>query len=132
MTVSHFHADCPSYILPIKGGNMATIKIRFGIRLFQLRNEAGMTQASLAEKTNLSVDSISRLERGERAPSLESIEKISKALKVRSSDLFNFDGEEIAALSESPFESLELWRVLRNKRSKQVKKITEIAKIVLK
>jgi len=47
------------------------------------------------------------------------------------SELFNFDGQEIAALSESPFESLELWKLLRNKRSKQVKKITEIAKIVL-
>lgn len=110
---------------------MTTIKKKFGVHLFQLRNKAGMTQANLAEKTNLSVDSISRIERGERAPSLESIEKISNALKVRSSELFNFDGQEIAALSESPFESLELWKLLRSKRSKQVKKITEIAKIVL-
>ena len=110
---------------------MTTIKKKFGVHLFQLRNAAGMTQASLAEKTNLSVDSISRIERGERAPSLESIEKISNALKVRSSELLNVDGEEIAALSESPFESLELWKLLMNKRSKQVKKITEIAKIVL-
>ena len=110
---------------------MTTIKKKFGVHLFQLRNAAGMTQASLAEKTNLSVDSISRIERGERAPSLESIEKISNALKVGSSELFNFDGEEIAALSESPCESLELWKLLRNKRSKQLKKITEIAKIVL-
>jgi transcriptional regulator with XRE-family HTH domain len=81
--------------------------------------------------TNLSVDSISRIERGERAPSLESIEKISNALKVRMAELFNFDGEDIAALSESPFESLELWKLLKNKRSKQVKKVTAIAKIVL-
>lgn len=110
---------------------MTTIKKIFGVHLFQLRNEAGMTQANLAEKTNLSVDSISRIERGERAPSLESIEKLSNALNVKSSELFNFDGEEVAALSESPFESLELWKLPRNKRSKQVKKITEIAKIVL-
>lgn len=110
---------------------MTTIKKQFGVKLFQLRSEAGITQARLAEKTNLSVDSISRIERGERAPSLESIEKISNALKVRSSELFNFDGEEVAALSESPSESLALWRLLRNKRSKQVKKITEIAKIIL-
>ena len=90
-----------------------------------------MTQASLAEKTNLSIDSISRIERGERAPSLESIEKISNALKVRASELFNFDDEEIAALSECSYESLELWNLLRNKRPKQAKKIIEIAKIVL-
>ncbi len=110
---------------------MTTIKKKFGVRLFQLRNTAGMTQAKLAKITNLSVDSISRIERGERAPSLESIEKISNALKIRSSELFNFDGAEISALSESPSESLELWKLLRNKRPKQVKKITEIAKIVL-
>jgi transcriptional regulator with XRE-family HTH domain len=110
---------------------MTTIKKQFGVKLFQLRSEAGITQARLAEKTNLSVDSISRIERGERAPSLESIEKISNALKIRSAELFNFEGEEIAALSDNPFESLALWKLLRNKRSKQVKKVTEIAKIVL-
>jgi transcriptional regulator with XRE-family HTH domain len=110
---------------------MATIKKKFGVHLFQLRNAAGMTQARLAEITGLSVDSISRIERGERAPSLESIEKISDALKVRASELLNFEGEEMAALSESPSESLELWKLLRSKRPKQVKKITEIAKMVL-
>jgi len=116
----------------VKGGTMTTIKKKFGVKLFQLRNTAGMTQAKLAEITNLSVDSISRIERGERAPSLESIEKISNALKVKFSELFNFDGnDEITDLSENPSESLELWKLLRNKRSKQVKKITEIAKIVL-
>jgi transcriptional regulator with XRE-family HTH domain len=110
---------------------MTTIKKRLGVHLFQLRNKAGMTQARLAEKTNPSVDSISRIERGERAPSLESIERISNALKVNLSDLFNFNDEEIGALSESPFESMELWKLLKGKRPKQVKKITEIAKIVL-
>jgi transcriptional regulator with XRE-family HTH domain len=110
---------------------MTTIKKKFGVHLFQLRNKAGMTQARLAERTNLSVDSISRIERGERAPSLESIEKISNALKIKSLELLNFDDEEIAALSENPSESLELWKLLRSKRPKQVKKITEIAKIIL-
>jgi len=110
---------------------MTTIKKKFGVKLFQLRNAAGMTQARLAEITNLSVDSISRIERGERAPSLESIDKISNAMKVKSSELFNFDDEETAALSATPSESLELWKLLKNTRPKQVKKITEIAKIVL-
>lgn len=90
-----------------------------------------MTQTLLAERTNLSVDSISRIERGERAPSLETIDKISNALKIRPVELFNFDGVEITALSEAPSESLELWKLLRNKRSKHVKKIIEIAKLII-
>jgi transcriptional regulator with XRE-family HTH domain len=110
---------------------MATIKKKFGVNLFQLRSKAGLTQSILAERTNLSIDSISRIERGERAPSLESIEKISTALKVKAFELFNFDDEEIAALSECSYESLELWNLLRNKRPKQAKKIIEIAKIIL-
>ncbi|MCX5832049.1 MAG: helix-turn-helix transcriptional regulator [Deltaproteobacteria bacterium] len=110
---------------------MTTIKKIFGAHLFQLRNKAGLTQARLAEKTDLSVDSISRIERGDRAPSLESIEKLSNALKIRMPELFNFGGEEIAALSECPPESLQLWKLLKGKRPSQVKKLTEIAKIVL-
>jgi len=109
---------------------MTTIKKKFGVRLFQLRNTAGITQAKLAEATNLSVDSISRIERGERAPSLESIEKLADALKVTPAELFNFGNEEILRLSENPSESLELWKILRNKKPKQIKKIIEIAKAV--
>jgi len=114
-----------------KGWDYDNYQENIWVHLFQLRNKAGMTQAKLAEKTNLSVDQISRIERGERAPSLESIEKISNALKIRSSELFNFDDEETISLSENPSESLELWKLLKSKRPKQVKKITEIAKIVL-
>jgi len=111
---------------------MSDIKKEFGIRLYQLRNEAGMTQAKLAEKSNLSIDLISRIERGDRAPSLESIEKISLALNVSPVHLFNFDNQEIQALTDAPSEVLELWKILQGKRSKQVKLITEIARIVLK
>jgi len=110
---------------------MITIKKKFGAHLFQLRNTAGMTQAKLAGKTNLSVDLISRIERGERAPSLETIEKISAALKVKPAELFNFENEEINALSENPSESLELWKLLKDKKPKQVKKVIGIAKIVM-
>jgi transcriptional regulator with XRE-family HTH domain len=131
MTVSHFHARSSSYILKLKGGNMTAIKKKFGVHLFQLRNKAGITQAKLAERTNLSVDLISRIERGERAPSLESIEKIANALKIGLPELFNLSDEITTVLSESPFASLELWNLLRDKKPKQVKKITDLAKIVL-
>ena len=115
-----------------KGMDMSDIKKKFGIRLYQLRNKAGMTQAKLAEKSSLSIDLISRIERGDRAPSFASIEKISMALNVSPVQLFNFDSQEIEALSNGPFEVIELWKILQGKRSKQVKLITDIVRLILK
>lgn len=110
---------------------MIDIKKRFGRRLFQLRTESEMTQAKLATISNLSVDLISRIERGMRAPSLETILKISEALKIQPADLFNFDGEELKIQSECPFEVMELWKLLRESRPHHIKKIFQIAKIIL-
>lgn len=110
---------------------MADIKRKLGVRLSQLRNQAGLTQAKLAEKAHLSIDSISRIERGERTPSLESMESISRVLGVEPMELLNFQGRELEALAEGPVETLELWSLLRNKKRDQVKKLIEIAKIVV-
>ncbi len=110
---------------------MANIKKNLGVRISQLRIKAGLTQAKLAEGADLSVDLISRIERGDRAPSLESLEKLAGALNVDPAELLNFKGRELKALAESPPECLDLWKLLRNKRRDQIKKIVEIAKIVL-
>ena len=110
---------------------MADIKKKFGVRLFQLRSEAGMTQAELAEKANLSIDSISRIERGERAPSFESLERIAAALGTDPVQLLNFEGKELQTLAECSSEALELWKFLRKKKPGQIKKLYEIAKVLL-
>jgi transcriptional regulator with XRE-family HTH domain len=110
---------------------MADIKKKFGVRLFQLRSEAGMTQAELAEKANLSIDSISRIERGDRSPSFESLERIAAALKTDPVQLLNFERKEIQDLAECPAEVLELWKLLRKKKPHQIKKLFEMAKILL-
>ena len=110
---------------------MANIKKKLGTRLFQLRSEAGMTQANLSEKANLSIDSISRIERGNRAPSLESLESIAEALGIDPSELLNFKGKDLKALADGPPECLELWNLLKNKKRDQIKKVYEIAKILL-
>ena len=90
-----------------------------------------MTQAKLAEKANLSIDSISRMERGERAPSLESMEKIGEALGVDPSELLNFRGKALQDLAECSAEALELWKLLRKKKPDQIKKLFEVGKILL-
>ena len=109
---------------------MANIRKKLGVRISQLRMKAGMTQAKLSEEADLSIDSISRIERGDRAPSLESLEKVAEALGVDPAELLNFKGKELKALAEGPPECLELWNLLRNKKRDQIKKIYEIAKIV--
>lgn len=110
---------------------MADIKRKFGVQLFQLRTKAGLTQAQLAEKANLSIDSISRMERGERAPSLESLERIAAALRIDPAELINFKGKELRTLAEGHPETLELWNLLRERGAKEIKKIFEISKIIL-
>ncbi len=109
---------------------MADIRKKLGVRLFQLRSRADMTQSDLAEKANLSIDSVSRIERGDRTPSFESLERIAKALGTDPAQLLNFEGKEIGMLAECPTEALELWRIVRKEKPSQIKRLCAIAKIL--
>ena len=50
-----------------------------------------MTQEQLADKTQLTVESISNMERGLYGPKFENLEKIAAVLKVQVKELFDFD-----------------------------------------
>lgn len=68
-----------------------------------LRERAGLNQEELAEKVDMSTDTISRLERGKHVPALEGLSEIARALGVGLRDLFPPTGanaamEEILAL----------------------------------
>jgi len=63
---------------------------RLGNRIRYLRNRAGVTQAQLAERVDISPEFMSRVERGLKAPSLDSANKIADALGITLSDLFDF------------------------------------------
>jgi transcriptional regulator with XRE-family HTH domain len=54
----------------------------FGRRLKELRGQAKITQQQLANTTGLSVDALSRIERGNRFPTWDTVLKLSKALGV--------------------------------------------------
>ena len=69
---------------------MSTLKQKFGYRLKELRRERDITQEQLSDKTGLTIESISNIERGIFAPKFENLEKISKVLKVPVKDLFDF------------------------------------------
>ena len=110
---------------------MADIKKKFGVRLFQLRSKAGMTQDRLAEKANLSIDSIRRIEKGSRSPSFDSLERIADALGVDLVELFRFEGKEYKMLADATPEVIKLWGLLKGKKRDKIKKICDLAKIVL-
>jgi hypothetical protein len=59
------------------------------------------------------------------------LEKIAEALEIDPGELLNFKGKELKPLAERPPECLELWNLLKDKKRGQVKKVYEVAKIVL-
>ena len=79
-------------------------------RLKKLRAERGLSQADLAERSGLTINDISRYERGAVSPSLENFVKIAKALEVSADDLL-FDGP--ISESSGPPRNLKLWQRLQ-------------------
>lgn len=65
---------------------------QLGKRIKQIRKVAKLTQERLAEKTGLSVEYISRLERGMSQPSFKTLEALAKSLNVNAKDFFDFKG----------------------------------------
>ena len=66
------------------------LKTQFGRRLQTLRKSAGLTQDELALRTGLTVESISKIERGLQGPRFDSLELIADALSLSVVELFSF------------------------------------------
>jgi transcriptional regulator with XRE-family HTH domain len=79
------------------------LKELFGTSLRECRRSRGLTQAQLAEVTDLSLEMVGRLERGITAPSFETIDTLASALGVAPAVLFGaepsgIEGERREAL----------------------------------
>jgi transcriptional regulator with XRE-family HTH domain len=57
----------------------ATFKHALGARVAELRSRAGLTQATLAEKVGVTVETISRLERGLNVPGVATLVRVAEA-----------------------------------------------------
>ena len=64
------------------------LKKRLGDKVRIYREDAGMTQELLAEKIDLSVDMVGKLERGVAAPSFNTLEKLCNVLDKDVLELF--------------------------------------------
>ena len=70
---------------------MSQLKIDFGKRLQALRLEAGMTQEALANEIDVTVESISNIERGVYGPKFDNLEKLAAVLDVQVMEMFDFE-----------------------------------------
>ena len=75
---------------------MKELKVQLGKQLKKLRKQAGVSQNRLSEMADLSVESISRLERGVQLPGIETFHRLTQALGVPFSEIFqiSFDKKE--------------------------------------
>lgn len=65
--------------------------MRMKIRIWDVRNEKGMSIRELAEKAHVPRSTLSRIENEKNPPRLDVLEKIAIALDVRISDLYESD-----------------------------------------
>ncbi|MGC2744423.1 MAG: helix-turn-helix transcriptional regulator [Candidatus Angelobacter sp.] len=75
-------------------GKTKNLRSLFGKRLRNLRLAARLTQEELAERSEISVDFLSLVERGRSSPSFENLEILASSLRVTVSELFNLEGSE--------------------------------------
>lgn len=61
---------------------------KFGQRLRALRQQRGLSQEQLAERLDVSPESISNLERGVHAPTFNRLEALARGLEVPVAELF--------------------------------------------
>lgn len=60
----------------------------FGANVRHHRKARGLTQEALAERVNVSIETIGKIERGAAAPTFSTAEKIADALEVNVTALF--------------------------------------------
>jgi transcriptional regulator with XRE-family HTH domain len=70
---------------------MAKLKQHFGKKLKILRVQKGMTQEQLANAVDLTVESISNIERGIHGPKFDNLEKLAGILNEEVVVLFEFN-----------------------------------------
>jgi transcriptional regulator with XRE-family HTH domain len=110
---------------------MSNIEKRSGSKITEIRLSKKLTQAQLAEKLNVSVETISRMERGVSFPSLKTLENLSHALNVHLKSLFDFD-EEKSKDQAFERELSKLIVFLRTLRKKDIANVHDILKFVFK
>lgn len=67
------------------------INTQFGLRIVELRKNAGISQDELAFRSNIHRAYMGTIERGEKSVTLNTVEKIAAGLGVNVKDLFDWE-----------------------------------------
>ena len=98
-----------------------------GVRIKSLRRGRGLTQEQVAERADLSVNYLSRIERGLENPTLETLLSLAKALKVEPFDLFTFEHDDAPRrLRQS------LARLVNEARDDQLSQVVKVLRALLR
>lgn len=77
-------------------GDMSNARELLGKTLRRVREDRNLTQAALAEKADLSVKMIQKIEYGQTSPSPETMDKIAAALDVSVGELYGHGQTQIS------------------------------------
>jgi len=70
---------------------MDDLRKTFGLCVRAHRRRLGLTQEALAEKADLSLDMVAKIEGGTSGASFGTIEELTRALSIEAADLFRID-----------------------------------------
>ena len=80
-------------------GLMKDLKIKLGMRIKYLRKAKNLTQEQLAEKLDVTRQTISNWENGKFYPDIDALVKISKCFNISLDDLLSYDNKVLEYLS---------------------------------
>jgi transcriptional regulator with XRE-family HTH domain len=99
----------------------------FGRLLRATRKDRKMSLGKLAEKVDIGVKHLGRIERGEKVPSFELIIALAKELNTSPATFFNFEN----ANADSKFLAQQLQALLTQRDAKQLRKAFRVLQATL-
>ncbi|MCX4249738.1 MAG: helix-turn-helix transcriptional regulator [Bacilli bacterium] len=109
--------------------------MKFGENLYNLRKSAKMSQEKLAEKMNVSRQSVSKWENGESYPEMEKIMKLCSIFHCKINDLVHEDMSDIDSLDEDIKMSVVKFKEEKQRKIKAISKaiyvLSRIGKILI-
>lgn len=107
----------------------------FGHKLIQARQTKGWTQMDLAEKSNISLRTIQRIESGQVNPRAFTIKQLSEIIGLDSFEILENSGDSKSKNRHSDFNMLKyiLWHItdLFNLKTNTMKKVTILSSITI-